>query len=194
MEEYFDDSNEKFLLDNNIIGATSQEELIEGEKFAFAVRALQVEAGKYIVTKHDEQEFKKLHQFLFQDVYNFAGSYRSVVIAKGDTVFCYPQFLNDQSKRIFSEIDSCDFKNQSLFKASEKLAFFKTELNLLHPFREGNGRTIRIFLRSLAKANGFEWKYENLEREKYIKAMIKSQIDHTELSNIIKDTLTKIMD
>ena len=194
MEEYFDDSNEKFLLENNIIGATSQEELIEGEKFAFAIRALQVEADEYIVAKHDEQEFKKLHQFLFQDVYNFAGSYRSVAIAKGDTVFCYPQFLYDQSKRIFTEIASCDFKNQSPSNASATCASSKTELNLLHPFREGNGRTIRIFLRSLAKANGFEWKYEDLEREKYIKAMIKSQFDHTELTNLIKETLTKIMD
>ncbi len=53
-------------------------------------------------------------------------------------------------------------------EAADRLAYFKTELNLLHPFREGNGRTIRIFIHAFAFSRGVTWQYENMDREAYM--------------------------
>lgn len=189
METYFDGSNDSYLLENNIIGANTHEELIKAEAFAFSIRASQIEAEDYQILNFEESDFKKMHYFLFKDVYNFAGSYRNVAITKGDTVFCYPQFINDQSKDLFAEISSSNFENYSLVEASERLAHFKTELNMLHPFREGNGRTIRIYLSAFAKSKGFEWQYEKLNRENYMNAMIQSVMNHEHLTLLIQETL-----
>jgi len=192
METYFDGSNDSYLLENNVIGANTLEELMKAEAFAFSIRASQIEAEDYQILKFEESDFKKLHHFLFKDVYGFAGSYRNVAITKGDTVFCYPQFINDQSKVLFAEISSCNFENYSLLKASERLAYFKSELNMLHPFREGNGRTIRIYLSAFAKSKGFEWQYEKLNRENYMNAMIQSVFNHKHLTQLIQETLINL--
>jgi len=192
METYFDGTNDDYLLENNLIGAKTHEELIEAETFAFSIRASQIEAEEYKILNFEESDFIRLHEFLFKDVYRFAGTYRDVAIAKGDTVFCYPQFINDHSKALFSELNLCDFENDTLMVASEKLAYFKTELNLLHPFREGNGRTIRIFLSAFAKSKGFEWQYEKLDRESYMNAMIQSVLNHKQLTLLIQKTLINL--
>ncbi|MHA6260108.1 hypothetical protein ACXYMX_09350 [Sporosarcina sp. CAU 1771] len=60
---------------------------------------------------------------------------------------------------------------------------------MLHPFREGNGRTIRIFLHAYAMNRGIEWAYETMKGEKYIEAMIQSVIDLDALRNVFIETI-----
>ncbi|WP_370467725.1 Fic family protein [Rummeliibacillus sp. SL167] len=75
--------------------------------------------------------------------------------------------------------------------AVERLSYYKAELNLLHPFREGNGRTIRIFIQYLAKKKGYYWDYTKLESSIYLKAMKLSIYDTSLLQQIFENTLAQ---
>lgn len=68
-------------------------------------------------------------------------------------------------------------------------SLFKSEFNMLHPFREGNGRTIRIFIREFALSKGVNWEYEKMEREAYLQAMIQSVTNDEHLRSIILKTI-----
>ena len=137
------------------------------------------------------QDFQNLHYYLFQDIYPFAGEFRDVQLMKGNTRFCQVQFLKDYAIDLFLQLNEEPFWN-SLDEAANRLAYFKSELNMLHPFREGNGRTIRIFLHAYAMKRGIEWAYEAIESEKYIQAMIESVIDLGALRKIFLETIEYI--
>ena len=77
----------------------------------------------------------------------------------------------------------------SLDEAANRLAYFKSELNMLHPFREGNGRIIRIFIREFALSKGVQWEYENIDRDVYIQAMIQSVTNTEALKKLLLETL-----
>lgn len=69
------------------------------------------------------------------------------------------------------------------------MAFYKSELNMLHPFREGNGRTIRLFLQLYAQNKGVIWDYTTLDRETYLTAMIQSIINTELLEKLFLETI-----
>lgn len=69
--------------------------------------------------------------------------------------------------------------------AAKQLAYYKAELNMLHPFREGNGRTIRIFIQKCSEAKGYIWHYNELKKEEYMEAMIVSTYDTAKLGQIL---------
>lgn len=99
-----------------------------------------------------------LHRQLFQDIYDFAGKVRTVNISKPDSPvpFCYCDFIPAEANRIFIELKNDKYLvglDQPEFV--EKLAYFASELNALHPFREGNGRTTRLFLDLLCNHAGY---------------------------------------
>lgn len=99
-----------------------------------------------------------LHRQLFGEIYDFAGKPRTVNISKPDSPapFCYSDFIEPEANRIFSELERESYftkLNQPQFV--EKLAWLSSELNALHPFREGNGRTTRLSLSLLAKNAGY---------------------------------------
>lgn len=77
----------------------------------------------------------------------------------------------------------------TLEEATKKLAYYKAEFNLLLPFREGNGRTIRLFIYLYALSKDFLWEYMDLGSEEYMEAMIASKTDETMLEGIFKKTL-----
>lgn len=79
----------------------------------------------------------------------------------------------------------------SLEQAAERLSHFKTELNMIHLFREGNGRTIRLVIREYAKSKGYIWEFENMDDEEYMESMILSQHDTTGLEYLFLKTLNK---
>lgn len=76
-----------------------------------------------------------------------------------------------------------------MHEAADRLAFFKSELNILHPFREGNGRTIRIFLYRFALSKGILWDFELIDREKYMQAMIQSVVNTKMLRQLFLDSI-----
>ncbi|MGG0655524.1 Fic/DOC family protein [Rummeliibacillus pycnus] len=189
MEKYNTEENEEYLLKSNLLGITNLEKLEEAEAFSFSIRALQIEQGSYKIEGFTLNSFLDLHKHLFQDIYTFAGQFRNVQLMKGTTRFCQFQHLHSYATGLFQQmIDEAPWNSHE--NAAKRLAFFKSELNMLHPFQEGNGRTIRIFLQAFALSKRVIWSYDHLDRENYLKAMIHSVTDNTLLAELFIKTIS----
>jgi cell filamentation protein len=135
----------------NCAGLRSQEDLDFFEEEATAQRF----AEPLPVGEFDLRHLCAIHRHLFQDVYAWAGSLRTVRISKGASAFCYPENLDRELGRLFADLSKQ--KNLSELNAdafAEKAAHLLAELNAIHPFREGNGRTQLSFLAALADQAG----------------------------------------
>jgi cell filamentation protein len=110
-------------------------------------------------TRFDEAYFRALHQRTFATLYDWAGAYRVVDMAKGDSLFCRATFLEPEAKRIFGELEAENFLKYThtwpTVRFAERLAYYQGELIALHPFLELNGRVTRLFTDLIAIANGY---------------------------------------
>ena len=117
--------------------------------------------------------YKSIHRRLFQDVYEWAGEFRTVNVAKGD-LFCLAPYIESEIKSRFDEIRREDcMRNLSREKFAARAADHMTEINAIHPFREGNGRTQRLFLKSLARQAGHEIDLSRIDGDSWMAASIK---------------------
>ncbi len=122
---------------------------------------------------------KAVHRHLFGDVYAWAGKFRTVRISKGESVFCYPENITAEMQRLFSSLrKDAYFRGMSADEFSRKAAHFLAELNAIHPFREGNGRTQLAFLVLLAEKAGYELNLAHLDAGEMLAAMIESFQGH----------------
>lgn len=120
-----------------------------------------------------------IHKQLFQDIYTWAGKTRTVDISKG-TVFCLVQFIEMQFEDLYRKLKKENFLKDITDKAemSERLAFYLCELNMIHPFREGNGRTQRIYIEQLCLNNGrFDIDFTEATKDEMISASVASVND-----------------
>jgi cell filamentation protein len=111
-----------------------------------------------------------IHRRIFGDIYEWAGRVRTVVIAKGSP-FCLPQYIESASADIFRALRGENFL-QSLERSSflDRLTFYLGEVNAVHPFREGNGRTQRALFEQLARDAGFTLNWQHLDAARNIAA------------------------
>lgn len=129
-----------------------------------------------------------IHKFIFEDIYTFAGKIRREQISKADTMFYPPNLINRELDKLFTEI-----KKKNMLKETDEKKFFNNlayvmaELNIIHPFREGNGRTIREFVRTMAKYMGFDLNWGNADREELLEASILSVDNYTVLIKILEN-------
>lgn len=116
-----------------------------------------------------------LHHHLFQDVYAWAGKLRTVRLTKGASTFCYPEHIARELKALFAWLRQQQFlRNRSAAAFARDAAHFLAELNAIHPFREGNGRTQLTFLALVADAAGHPLDLDRLDPEAMLRAMISS--------------------
>ncbi|WP_413363302.1 Fic/DOC family protein [Lysinibacillus sp. 3P01SB] len=188
MEKYNFGEDASYLLSHNKLGIQTIEQLELAEAYAFMIRALEIENGVYHISGFTKAGFLELHRYLFQDIYRFAGEFRDVQLSKGTTRFCQFQYIDRMADEIFGALHK-EGDWHDIGTAAKRLAYFKAELNMLHPFREGNGRATRIFIHAYARTKGYEWDYASLDKEEYMKAMIESVIDSTALESIFLKTL-----
>lgn len=136
-----------------------------------------------------------IHKHLFQDLYSWAGCIRTVDISKG-TIFCLVQFIESQFNYLYSILEKENFLRDITDKKemSIRLAFYLGEINMIHPFREGNGRTQRVYIEQLCLNNGrFEIDFTGVSKEDMVKASISSaNIDNTMLEKLIEKCLIKL--
>lgn len=131
-----------------------------------------------------------IHRHIFQDIYPFAGKIREVNISKGNTLFAYAQFIEPEAKRIFDQLRAdrhlmeCD---RRIFV--ERSAFYMAELNILHPFREGNGRTLREFIRCLGLKAGHTIDWTQTNRDVFMNASIQSVHDVSGLVDVMEQVV-----
>ena len=139
---------------------------------------------KDILSKVDLGTFKSLqaiHKYLFQDCFETAGLVRKHDIRKGDTLFCKAMYLEDNLKTV------SNMKEDTFEDIIEKYV----EMNMMHPFYEGNGRATRIWLDFLLiKRLGKCVDWKNIDKEDYLSAMRRSVINSLELRTLLGDNLT----
>jgi len=137
----------------NMLGITDDALLHEAERKLVLLRVDELFSGS-IKGAFDFSHLKAVHRFLFQDLYEWAGLPRTVAIAKTN-LFCLPQYIESAASDIFQGLKKKKhFLDFDFNTTLEALVNLFADINALHPFREGNGRTQREFIEELAKING----------------------------------------
>ncbi|EPM50663.1 putative adenosine monophosphate-protein transferase Fic [Pseudomonas syringae] len=127
----------------------------------------------YTAPPYSLENMKQLHRQLFSDLYEWAGEIRTVDISKGGTRFCTCARIEAEALKIFTKLQEVDWlRKQDKDSFCGLLAEYYCELNMIHPFREGNGRVQRIFFEHLALSAGYELDWENISQEEWIQANI----------------------
>lgn len=128
---------------------------------------------------------QKIHKFLFEDIYDFAGNIRTVNMAKGNFRFAPTMYLQAALKNIDEMPQSC----------YEEIVEKYVEMNIAHPFREGNGRSTRIWLDHILKNEiGRVVDWSKVDKEDYLLAMERSPIKDVEIKVLLKGALTDEID
>lgn len=128
---------------------------------------------------------RAIHKYLFEDIYDFAGEIRTVNIAKGNFRFVPLMYLDAALAQI-------DKMPQSNF---DEIIEKYVEMNIAHPFREGNGRSMRIWLDAILKAEiGKVIDWSKVDKEEYLMAMERSPVKDIEIKYILKAALTDAID
>jgi len=178
---------------------------IKDEKEIQHIEETLVEEAYSIFTKElskdtlfDENYFKQLHKRTFESLYEWAGEYRDFNMAKGASRFCQGEFIEVSSKKIFSELKKQNYLKEYASKPKEefakKIAYFKCELNALHPFYEHNGRVTRLFFDMIAIYNRYEpIDYSTVTTKEYIDSAIEcvQYANESGFENIILNGLNK---
>ena len=186
--------NEGDLLKNKL-GITKQkvledtETLLLKDTYVHFFSFLQTEKLKFNV-----KLIYEINKYFLSILYEWAGKTRTVEISKGGILFC----AISQIKKALKDLDQILKENMQLPEdnrkiISKKLSIIHCEFNAIHPFREGNGRTIRLFLDLLAVNNGHSLiDYSQILKENYIKACVASiQKDYSKMQRILYKGLSK---
>ncbi len=167
----------------NKLGLTNAADLAREEERISKKKAIELfESG--MLDKMEAGTFstlKKIHKFLFDEIYNFAGQIRTVNISKGNFRFAPLMYIE-------AALDSIDKMPQSTF---DEIVEKYVEMNIAHPFREGNGRSTRIWLDLIFKKElqkVVDW--SKVDKEDYLLAMERSPIKDIEIKHLLKGALT----
>lgn len=170
------------MLDNKL-GLTSSADLAREEERISKKKAVEL-FEKDILEKLSAGKFSTLqviHKYMFEDIYDFAGKIRTVNIAKGNFRFAPLMYLQ-------AALDSIDKMPQSNF---DEIIEKYVEMNIAHPFREGNGRSTRIWLDHILKTEiGRVIDWSKVDKEDYLLAMERSPIKDIEIKYLLKNALT----
>ena len=171
----------------NKLGITSSVELAHEEELLTKRRALELYdkglLGTFEVGTFDG--LAKIHGYLFQNVYDFAGEVRTVNITKGGFRFAPSIYLPEA-------LEAIGKMPQSTF---DEIIEKYVEMNVAHPFREGNGRATRIWLDAILKKElGLVVDWSVVDKEDYLLAMERSPIRDTEIKAVLKEALTDKID
>lgn len=154
----------------NVLNIEDSTELEEAEKTLTALAALQIELKP---PPYDLDYLKTIHQHLFADLHEWAGELRTIDLSKGTTRFCNCDRINPEAGKIFKALKKADYyinhKRNNLVAATAELYI---ELNMVHPFREGNGRAQRILFEHIIINCGFEFDLEGITQREWVGANI----------------------
>lgn len=141
----------------------------------------------------DEKRLKFIHNYLFCDVYDFAGMYRLENIIKENFVFSQYEYIEDNMKKIVNQINIDELKKLPFNEFIKKISYLMTELNVIHPFREGNGRAIREFIRELLKECGYDIDFSEIDYDDILKASKEAILDDSFQIKLLKKSCKKII-
>ena len=167
----------------NKLGITSSPELVEAEERISKKKAVELFENGLLdrLEPGTTASLKAIHKYLFNEIYDFAGELRTVNIAKGNFRFAPLMYLE-------AALANIDKMPQSTF---DEIVEKYVEMNIAHPFREGNGRSTRIWLDCIFKKEiGKVVDWSKVDKEDYLLAMERSPIKDIEIKHILKAALT----
>lgn len=185
-DDYYCYPDSKVL--KNKLGITNEGTLDEAEREISGLKAVQFSNSPFD-NKLDFSYIKKLHQFLFQDIYDWAGEIRKIDISKGN-IFCQHELIEVNAEALMRELESENYLKDSN-NIAERLAYYLGDLNSIHPFREGNGRVQRLFIAELARRAGYELDFSGITSQEMIIASDQAfHHNYEPLSQIIQKSLS----
>ena len=167
----------------NKFGITNSADLAREEERISKTKAVELFETGYLnnLQVGTFETLSKIHKYLFYDIYPFAGEIRTENIAKGNFRFAPVMYLK-------ASLEHIDNMPQSTF---EEIIDKYVEMNVAHPFREGNGRSTRIWLDSILKKEiGRVVDWSKIDKEDYLLAMERSPVKTVEIKELIKNALT----
>ena len=177
----------------NYFGIKDQDKLEQVERDIVSYKE-SILKDNQIRGKFDLKHLQNIHTYLFGDIYPFAGKIRDGYLQKGEQDFTMGYRIIPQSEKLFAQLKKEHYlRNTEPEKIAGRLAYYLGEINAIHPFREGNGRTQRIFIVQLAREAGFELSFNQVTQEEMIKASIQAhKCDYSGLEMVIKRGLKPI--
>lgn len=168
------------------------QDMVELEKAEREITALTIRNIRFKHPPYDLDYMKIIHHQLFSNLYDWAGELRRVDISKGGTRFCNCGRIIAESQKLFSSLQKeswlIDLEKQSF---CEKLAEYYCEFNMIHPFREGNGRVQRLLFEHLALAAGYDLDWEKIQPSEWIQANIDGvNVNYEPMARIFKRIVT----
>ena len=167
----------------NKLGISNSAELAREEERISKTRAITLFETDFLSTLRSGtfDALSKIHAFLFSDIYDFAGKVRTVNLAKGNFRFAPLMYLD-------AALQNIEKMPQSTF---DEIIEKYVEMNVAHPFREGNGRATRIWLDHILKSEiGMVVDWSLVDKEDYLLAMERSPIKDIEIKHLLKNALT----
>ncbi len=186
-DDYYENSNcliNKFDIQN-------EEQLAKIEASITFAKTSELER-KTISNTFDFEYYKQIHKYLFEDLYDWAGEVRTVDISKKGTNFTSVENIESVAEACFNRLKSLNyFKNLSFDDFIDNIVDFYCTTNMLHPFREGNGRTQRIFISQLIRFCGYDINFSEIDADELMIATIHSANGITDyLKNIFTKHIT----
>jgi cell filamentation protein len=161
-----------FVLKNKF-DIRNKEKLSEAERRTTGLNILEI-MDTPVRGRFDFKHLKSIHRAIFQDMYVWAGIPRTVDISKGNP-FCLSLHLESYAEGIFEKLKAENFLlGKTPDEMPGRLAYYLSEINVLHPFREGNGRTQRVFIEYLAQYAGFSVDFSQVNGPEMIEASVQS--------------------
>lgn len=171
----------------NKLGIQDQAQLDENETLITTVQSLKFELEPF-PEEMDFKYYKRVHRFLFESLYEWAGELRTVNLSKQHTAFCSVDEIGSLSTAIFSRLKKnnylCGLSRNDFLR---ELVDLYISLNYLHPFREGNGRVQRLYLRQLAQRAGYRLNFAGVDSDQMMIATIHA-------ASGISDTLYQVFE
>lgn len=174
----------------NKLGLQDQEQLDAFEADITALRMIELDNNP-VDGQFDLEHLKQIHFEVFQDLYEWAGKIRTVDIWKDESHFANIRMIDSAANKVFTDISKENFfEGKDLEFVAKRLAHYLSELNVLHPFRDGNGRTQRIFISQLAQRAGYQLNYADLDKRVIYTAMEKAFFgDESQLAELVSINL-----
>lgn len=155
----------------NKLGIRDEVLLMQTESAYTLARASYLELHP-LIGGFDLPHYQSIHRFLFSDLYEWAGELRQVDLSKKGTVFVPAADIERCANAYFLRASQIDFSALGRREVAAELADLYSTLNMIHPFREGNGRVQRIFFRQWASHLGFDIDFTDIDTDRFMVATI----------------------
>lgn len=180
-----------FVLRNKL-NIKNKEELEKAERQITSIKILDLKMNP-LKGNLDFDHLLSIHKYIFIDIYPWAGMTRTVNISKGNP-FCDFKYINDVASELFAQLHREHYLiglNQK--QVIERLAYYLGELNAIHPFREGNGRTQRLFIEYLGLVAGYHVNFTKISSQEMIDASVDSFLKkYDKMNKLFEKAVTPI--